>query len=71
VTKLGEFSTTGRLFSLCSFWKTTEVARRFKQLFSTEKVMLIVLKVLVGLHFGRLFSHTHLVTLAIGDTLAL
>jgi hypothetical protein len=39
VTRLGEFSPLGRLFTLCSFLKITKVAQILGLPFSTVKVM--------------------------------
>jgi hypothetical protein len=42
VTGLGEFSPIGRLFTLCSFLKMTEVAQIFQTIFAIVKVSYIL-----------------------------
>jgi hypothetical protein len=60
---MGEFSLDGRLLTLGSFSKITEVAHKFlAAVFQSTDYVLILTKNLVGLHFGR-FSQTHLVIL--------
>jgi hypothetical protein len=39
VTRLGEFSTIGRMFTLGSFVKISEVVQLYEVLFSTAKFM--------------------------------
>jgi hypothetical protein len=39
VNRCGEFSPLERLFSLSSFWKTTEGSKNVRQLFSTVQAM--------------------------------
>jgi hypothetical protein len=57
VTRLGEFSPIGRLFTFCSFSEITEAARVYKLPFSTDEVKYLSLaKKCVGLHFGRFFQ---------------
>jgi hypothetical protein len=65
VTSLGEFSPIGRLFTLGSGFKITEVVQIFRLLFfnGTSYVCIHCDKKMVGLHFGRLFQKTHLVAL--------
>jgi hypothetical protein len=55
VTRLGEFSPIGRLFTLGSVMKITEVAKHFGLLIKTETVMYSFDKKWVGQHFGLLF----------------
>jgi hypothetical protein len=58
-----EFSPFGRLLSLGSFMKNTNVSQNFGPLVSTVVVIYyFLMKYGFGLHFGRLFSQTHLVT---------
>jgi hypothetical protein len=54
VTRLGEFSPIGRLFSLASLLKITEVAQL---LFPHNQLRINFDKKLVGQHFGRLSFH--------------
>jgi hypothetical protein len=56
VTRLGEFSPIGRLFSFASILKITEVAQVLGLLFSKVPVSINLDKKLDGLHFGRLFQ---------------
>jgi hypothetical protein len=64
VTRLGEYSPIGRLLPLGSFL-ITEVTQNFVLLryFHSSGFALILRKQMAGLHFGRLFHKTHLVTL--------
>jgi hypothetical protein len=49
VTRLGEFSPIGRLLSLISYWKMTEVAQIFALVFlHGERAVFIVTKNCVG-----------------------
>jgi hypothetical protein len=63
VTRLGEFFPIGRLLSLDSFLKITEVAQSFVLLFSTEKSYVLILTKKGWATFLPIFSQTHLVTL--------
>jgi hypothetical protein len=56
VTRWGEFSPFGQLFSSSCFSKITEVARTFGPLFEAVKLMYNINKEWVGMHFGRFFQ---------------
>jgi hypothetical protein len=62
MTRLGEFSPFGRLFSLDRLSKISELVQISCLLFSTVKVCINDNKKWVGLHLGAIFSQTHLVT---------
>jgi hypothetical protein len=55
VTRLGEFSPNGRLFTLGNGLKITEVVQISGLLFSALPVL--ILKKMFGPHFGRLFHN--------------
>jgi hypothetical protein len=63
VTRLGEFSPIGRLFSFNSFLKITKVANIFWPLFPTVKVYNKFWQKMDWAKFWAIFSQTHLVTL--------
>jgi hypothetical protein len=52
VTRLGEFSPTGRLFSMGSFFENYKSSPNLGATFSTEKVEHYFFKKWVGQHFG-------------------
>jgi hypothetical protein len=55
VTRLGEFSLTGRLFTLGSFQKMAEVAQIFRLLYFTVKVMHLFWQKWIRLYIGLFF----------------
>jgi hypothetical protein len=55
VTRVGEFSSIGRLFTFDSFLKVTEVAQNFKLLFSHGKSYVRVLTKMGWVKFGSIF----------------
>jgi hypothetical protein len=55
VTRVGEFSSIGRLFTFGSFLKVTEVAQNFKLLFSHGKSYVRVLTKMGWVKFGSIF----------------
>jgi hypothetical protein len=61
VTRFGELSPIGTLFSLGRSLKIAEVVQIFGPLFSTDSVYFD--KIRVGAQFGRFFAQTHPVTL--------
>jgi hypothetical protein len=66
-TRLGEISPTGRLFSLGSFMKMTEVVRIFCSSFLHGKCVVLILTKMFWATFWAtfwaIFSNTQLVTL--------
>jgi hypothetical protein len=64
VTRLGEFPSTGRLFSLVRFWKLQSLPTFTGNVFSSvKKVMLLFLAKTCWATFWANYSQTHLVTL--------
>jgi hypothetical protein len=59
VTRLGEFSPIGRLFTLGSVLKSTEEAQFIWRLFLHQKIRICFDKKWDGLNFGRFF-HKHI-----------
>jgi hypothetical protein len=55
VTRLGEFSPSGELSTLCSFMKIAESIPNFWATFSTVKICINFDKIWAGLPFGRFF----------------
>jgi hypothetical protein len=55
VTRFGEFSPFGWLFTLCSFVKIIEVAQNNSATLFHGKSYVLIFKKWIGLHFGRLF----------------
>jgi hypothetical protein len=63
VNRLGEFSAIGRLFSLGSFMKITEVAKILRSAFFHDTSYALILTKMGWVAFWAIFSQTHLVTL--------
>jgi hypothetical protein len=63
VTRFGEFSPIGRLFSLGSFWKITEVATKMRATFFHVKMYALMLTKMGWAAFWAICWQTHLVTL--------
>jgi hypothetical protein len=63
VTRLGEFSPFGRLFTLGRFLKVARVAQIVWEFLSTAQVMHTFLQEMGWATFWAIFSQTHLVTL--------